>query len=833
MISGFQVALKNTIDVIAPPATPLQDFTYHWKQLMNYYASHQTNCKLPIESTCIPQHLERLLEILLAEEKRDDNPGPCLEYLLQHKLLDWLTTLASVETPPGMRHVCLSFMKRLLARSRFPLLHQAAVYGPVQRLISLCSGKIPSPIETEEIHFLLTICFLVCRYPHVTNIVSDSSAVRLDPEARASANETSDKHSVTYVSSKKRNSLNPLFEPLNTQAITLINPNLFACDHQRRKSIVGERLKPKDEGSRGKEGRKDVARSSESTPSRDTENSSGSYSPVLGKPRQDPGALEAPQDCRGCDRVSVFDAEKLRDLEELRIDTECCNGANESEESKNQSLAMSPQQGEGSSSLLFDALISYINTADNTVRIRACEGIMVLTSLEDPSFARTMAKSDLPRVVTNRLEYLFNSIPAHVDPAELDDIDVTWALDSPLWTNEKKFPGCRQVAAYFMWLDYCDQLIKEAHPDVAHELARTIRLLFFEKVVTPALSEHHVVLITALITETLKKITSHLLSTEMNYWLVGEQRDPVIADVCSPSVVERLIENCYTDSDDLTLETLKLFEEIMDKRNEHVLHCMVLSYLSSRGYYDNTAADSAIASWSDEEDEREREKKGTLDFSTEQSHSRTLAPSNIHRIINCFLSLMPRQLQTDPGEDNYERYMADWEKQYERAKMDCALFAWPLEAVSIDDSGSYDSRPEADHCSSRFYMGPFLTMLLDKVSSIPNQKYEINLQLTVVVSRLALLPHPYLHEFLLNPLLPLAPGTKSLFGCLQKIVKMLVGETTKLPKFKEGLKETRRKLLEDSQGLVTENILYESVVITEEFCKELAAIAYIKYQHSM
>lgn len=30
-----------------------------------------------------------------------------------------------------------------------------------------------------------------------------------------------------------------------------------------------------------------------------------------------------------------------------------------------------------------------------------------------------------------------------------------------------------------------------------------------------------------------------------------------------------------------------------------------------------------------------------------------------------------------------------------------------------------------------------------------------------------------------------------------------------------------------------ENILFESVIVTEEFCKELAAIAYVKYHHSM
>lgn len=145
--------------------------------------------------------------------------------------------------------------------------------------------------------------------------------------------------------------------------------------------------------------------------------------------------------------------------------------------------------------------------------MRACEGIMVLATLEEPAFARSMANSNLSQVVSSRLENLFNSIPAHVEPTEIDEIDVTWGLDSPLWRNEKKFPGCRQVAAYFMWLDYCDQLIKEAHTDIAHALSKSIRLLFFEKVLTPALADHHVVLITALVTETMKKITAPVLNS--------------------------------------------------------------------------------------------------------------------------------------------------------------------------------------------------------------------------------------------------------------------------------------------------------------------------------
>lgn len=137
---------------------------------------------------------------------------------------------------------------------------------------------------------------------------------------------------------------------------------------------------------------------------------------------------------------------------------------------------------------------------------------MVLASLEETSFINSIAQSDLPLVLSKRLEILFNAIPAHVFPNEIDDVEVTWGLDSPLLTSEKKFPGCRRVAAFFMWLDFCDQLIKEAHPKIVEIVAKTIRIEFFETIVTPALSEHHVVLVTSLITKCFKEITSLYLS---------------------------------------------------------------------------------------------------------------------------------------------------------------------------------------------------------------------------------------------------------------------------------------------------------------------------------
>ncbi|XP_015521214.2 FHF complex subunit HOOK interacting protein 2A isoform X1 [Neodiprion lecontei] len=895
MISSFQAALKNAVDVVAPPATALDDFTYHWKQLMNFYVNHLTNCKLPIEATNIPHHLDRLLDILFSEENALDseNPGPCLEYLLQHRLLDLLATLASAEAPPGMRFVCLFFLRRLLTRLQHPLLPHVSVYTPVQRLIALCNGSLASPTENEEIQFLVALCFLICKHPNLTYIMNNVRLPPQKPNALASSGSNKlETQQITYAPTRTRNNSNPLFEPLDTQAVTLINPDLHKCESRRKLSSKSSQCSLRSENSERDlfsivdrqqstnsdtivmEHKRKISNYSNASLSSDEVDSASPQSSAYFK-KTDCGSFLSANEmtCKYLKNSSNGSANsleeidsKLQDLRELQIQfksdspftaasseldkaeanfkffeniskttrSEFDSASDISTRNKSlQSPADTSLQIESSKCLLLDALISYLNSADNMVRVKACEGVMVLASLQDSRFARSVANSQLPFALSNRLEKLFNLIPAHVDPTEIDEVNVTWGLDSPLWTSENKFPGCRPVAAFFMWLDYCDQLTREAHAIVGEILAENIRVMFFQKILTPALSDHHVVLITALITKCLKEITSPYLNAEINYWLVGFHRDPELPGILPSPVVHQLIKNCYTDSDDLTLETLRLFEEMIERRHEHILHCLILTYLTSRGYYDNSAADSAIASWSDEEDEREKS-RGTLDLSSKQNYSRTLAPSNIHRIINCFLTLLPRSLQSDLDANNYEQYMTDWEKQYSSILAECALLSWPLEAVTIDDTASSDSRPEADHCTPRFYPGPFLTMLFEKVTKIPSQKYEINLQLTVLVSRLALLPHPYVHEYLLNPLLPLTPGTPSLFGCLQQVVKHLASEVPKVPDYKRLLKDTRQKLLDDSvQSHMKENILLDSVVITEEFCKELAAIAYVKYHRSM
>lgn len=51
------------------------------------------------------------------------------------------------------------------------------------------------------------------------------------------------------------------------------------------------------------------------------------------------------------------------------------------------------------------------------------------------------------------------------------------------------------------------------------------------------------------------------------------------------------------------------------------------------------------------------------------------------------------------------------------------------------------------------------------------QPYDVNLQVTSVLSKLSLFPHPHIHEYLLDPYINLASGCRSLFSVIVRVSK--------------------------------------------------------------
>lgn len=180
-----------------------------------------------------------------------------------------------------------------------------------------------------------------------------------------------------------------------------------------------------------------------------------------------------------------------------------------------------------------------------------------------------------------------------------------------------------------------------------------------------------------------------------------------------------------------------------------------------------------------------------------------------------------------------------------------ATYNWPTELsadVGADSTHSYDSRPEADlhldeafgtiydyrksdktptfpNCpkdhtgksekcpfsqtlvlrngdapagsEEDFDEGPFLRMIFKLLSSMPDQPYQVNLHLTSIISKLALLPHPYLHEYLLNPDLPTSRNTPTLFKTLQELARRLTMEVPRIKNYKKVIETTRQQLMSE------------------------------------
>ncbi|NWT13656.1 F16B2 protein, partial [Vireo altiloquus] len=72
-----------------PSVDLLQAFIEHWRGITGYYLE-ATDELTPARRTDIPWRLRQLLDILAHEERQRPagEAGPCLEYLLQQRLLE-------------------------------------------------------------------------------------------------------------------------------------------------------------------------------------------------------------------------------------------------------------------------------------------------------------------------------------------------------------------------------------------------------------------------------------------------------------------------------------------------------------------------------------------------------------------------------------------------------------------------------------------------------------------------------------------------------------------------------------------------------------------------
>ncbi|KAI8347613.1 Retinoic acid induced 16-like protein-domain-containing protein [Choanephora cucurbitarum] len=122
--------------------TKLELLTEAWTNIQKYYETAADPLKDAVDLTPIPCSLQNIVKLIQAEEVEYQRAtgsletGPCLEYLLQKRVLEELAEFAKVDTPYGMRVHCLRFFCSLVTNVHAQLLPERAVHVPLQKLIT-------------------------------------------------------------------------------------------------------------------------------------------------------------------------------------------------------------------------------------------------------------------------------------------------------------------------------------------------------------------------------------------------------------------------------------------------------------------------------------------------------------------------------------------------------------------------------------------------------------------------------------------------------------------------------------------------------------------------
>ncbi|KAM3926385.1 FHF complex subunit HOOK-interacting protein 2B isoform 2-T2 [Leptodactylus fuscus] len=688
--------LQQAVETREPSQDLLQSFVQHWKGVTQYYLE-TTDESCPARNTDIPWRLRQLLDILVYEEnecgtKEDpDNgnssepvghTGPCMEYLLQHKILETLCTLAKAEYPPGMRQQVLVFFSRLLTKVQRPLLHYINVHRPVQKLIALGGDTVGVTAHREELQFLMSVC----------------------------------------------------------------------C-----------------------------------------------------KLEKDPSLL-----------CHILESETLKNAP---------SGA--SEEEAGASNKQKPKQS------LFKAVLRLCLCQSQTGRlaVRAREALLgVLRAAQQEVPARLIAQSDLSQQVVQRLCDLHSELPLSTHPCDIMGTDGTdWRTEVSNEQYNAMPPEVSAVQRFLCWVGYCNSILKESHEMVAVTLADSITERYLRGILQEELlhvSELRILRSTALLSAVLQRLSPSPLTHRLVSFLLGEDRGPEKRSDSGPPLRAQLILRCNHLSDEISLTTLRLFEEILQLPTEMCMYSLVLRNLESRGYLcavheESRAQDSEAFEGTDELEEDPYFTDGFPDTGlriNNGNQNRGTESAGTEQSVRSFLSLVPEEMKS--SDSGFDSYLQDALVQYRSCCQQASSWGWPLSPQPLSHSNDQDE----------FYEGRFLQVLLDRLGSILDQPYEVNLQVTSLLTRIALYPHPHIQEYLLNPFINLAPGARTLFSVLVRVVADLAQRTQRISDFREMLLLVRRQLIGETpaQSLGHET-LCKGVVVLEEFCKELGAAACVTH----
>ncbi|XP_023342087.1 protein FAM160B1 isoform X2 [Eurytemora carolleeae] len=320
---------------------------------------------------------------------------------------------------------------------------------------------------------------------------------------------------------------------------------------------------------------------------------------------------------------------------------------------------------------LATALLNYLDSPDYFISCRAMQNLINISGLECDESANALLEN-LVNSINSRVSSLFQSIPVGVEAGRIEELEVNWIQAHKLYSpefEEEWFPGRSELISFLSFLDFVNNLVVSSHKLIAESIAGEIgRLLIhlYRGILAEETKDKELRCI-AYICVTWSHLKSSLLRDHLTRNIFAESE-------FESSIFNQILE-FWSEPGELKIDALRVFDSILSSPHQLFIDCLLGQYLEYRGYCVHNIAEVEASSWSDVEDERSRKISRSKSLSSQPNEdsedngkespessnlSRTMAPANIHRIVNLWLYLVNDELRLDEFRGSgYDLYIKD------------------------------------------------------------------------------------------------------------------------------------------------------------------------------
>ncbi|CAG2163158.1 unnamed protein product [Oppiella nova] len=553
---------------------------------------------------------------------------------------------------------------------------------------------------------------------------------------------------------------------------------------------------------------------------------------------------------------------------------------------------------------LINALLALLQSPDQQISTKSGDALIRLLSVVNDRAEQIIAfETPFCSKIVDQMVALYQAIPRSLRPEQLESA-VNCCFKSSDSSNGTPFesfsPAVRKFLCFLRWFVFYDMIINHLPANegiLMKTLLNHLKTDFLESCICPDLlgngykeesdANEHIFLTTVLLSNCLRNTVSEPLATTVGEFLLIDTKTDLLIDnpkysettnklksillerclLIEPKSLHTVISlnDCHSgvviDSNriQLCMSSMQLFEDILIKPSVCIVNELVVQYLCDRCYFDESVLTSDSNLDSSEFHHLTTPSSANSDdlLNGFTPNFNYVSTSHVQRVLQYFTSLVPDELKSCQSSDDlgYETYVREAQKHFQEIGVICNKWKnWSTENVILDDSQEVqssdqqivseingDSKVRHNSKTKEFFEGPFLSMIFDNLQYMVDLPYEVNLQVTSLISRLALFPNQYVNEYLLDPTIPLVRGTRSLFSILHKLVDELQISVQGLNGLRDKLQITRRALLGESDKTSEEvnavndektSRIIEALIVIEEFCKELAAVSFVKYHNT-